>query len=403
MTFCRHVLGVLEFEGFTLSRRCQGVAALDVSHKIQQAEPLSVKQLELLHHVLFTDTEIWNRVFAGMLLFCVYARSRWSDAQHGEHLLEDHDENGECAYIEVATGVHKTAKALQLRHMYLPLVAPCTGVVTGNWGAEWCECRRKLGIHDLKSFPLMPAPNAEQEPTERPLSSTEAGSWMRALLSVDVTNKQIRFSSHSLKATCLSFAAKRGCSFEDRLSLGYHTHSLKMALVYSRDGASRPLRVLESMLKEIRDKVFNPNDTRSGRLRGLPSLSAEGLLPHVTEPDSSVVAKPSMDAHAEPDAVKTEVHDVEEFSGSEHATTGSSTDSGVETTVRPKVSFRDITAPEGTVLHQHCKWKTLHIMKAENRVVFLCGRKTGSMYKVAQTRHAFDTPKCRQCFHAKLD
>jgi len=42
-------------------------------------------------------------------------------------------------------------------------------------------------------------------------------------------------------------------------------------------------------------------------------------------------------------------------------------------------------------------------MKAENRVVFLCGRKTGSMYKVAQMRHAFDTPKCRQCFHAKLD
>ena len=403
VTFCRHVLGVLEFDGFTLSRRCQGVAALDVSHKIQQAEPLSVKQLEVLHHVLFTDTEIWNRVFAGMLLFCVYARSRWSDAQHGEHLLEDHDENGEHAYIEVATGVHKTAKALQLRHLYLPLVAPCTGVVAGNWGAEWCECRRKLGIHELKSFPLMPAPNAEQEPTERPLSSTEAGSWMRALLSVDVTNKQIRFSSHSLKATCLSFAAKRGCSFEDRLSLGYHTHSLKMALVYSRDGASRPLRVLESMLKEIREKVFNPNDTRSGRLRGLPSLSTEGLLSQSTEHDASAVAKPPMDAHAEPDTVKTEVRDVEEFTVSEHATTGSATDSGVETTVRPKVSFRDITAPEGTVLHQHCKWKTLHIMKAENRVVFLCGRKTGSMYKVAQMRHAFDTPKCRQCFHAKLD
>jgi hypothetical protein len=84
------------------------------------------------------------------------------------------------------------------------------------------------------------------------------------------------------------------------------------------------------MLKEIREKVFNPNDTRSGRLRGLPSLSAEGLLSHSTEPDASVVAKPSMDAHAEPDAVKTEVHDVEEFTVSEHATTGSATDSGVE-------------------------------------------------------------------------
>ena len=68
-----------------------------------------------------------------------------------------------------------------------------------------------------------------------------------------------------MKATCFSFAAKRGCSFEDRLSLRYHTQSLKMALVYSSDGASRPLRVLESILKEIR-----VNDTRSGRVSSLP-------------------------------------------------------------------------------------------------------------------------------------
>ena len=104
VTFCRHVLGVVEFEGLTLSRRCQGVAALDVDHKLQQAEPLSVKQLETLHRILFEDAEVWNQVFAGMLLFCVYARSRWSDAQHGDSILEDFDESGSCAYIEVATG-----------------------------------------------------------------------------------------------------------------------------------------------------------------------------------------------------------------------------------------------------------------------------------------------------------
>ena len=65
----------MEFEGPTLSRRCQGVGALDVDHKFQQAEPLSVKQLKMLHRILFDDAEIWNQVFAGMLLFCVYARS----------------------------------------------------------------------------------------------------------------------------------------------------------------------------------------------------------------------------------------------------------------------------------------------------------------------------------------
>ena len=58
VTFCRHVLGVVEFDGLTLSKRCQGVAALDVNHKYQQAEPLSVKQLEILHRVLAEDDEI---------------------------------------------------------------------------------------------------------------------------------------------------------------------------------------------------------------------------------------------------------------------------------------------------------------------------------------------------------
>ena len=33
----------------------------------------------------------------------------------------------------------------------------------------------------------------------------------------------------------------------------------------------------------------------------------------------------------------------------DHATTGSETESDVETTVRPKVSYRDIEAPEGKV------------------------------------------------------
>ena len=62
MTFCRHVLGVTEFEEATVSRRCQGVAALDVNHKVHQADPLTVRQLAALHKVLFEDVEIWNRV-----------------------------------------------------------------------------------------------------------------------------------------------------------------------------------------------------------------------------------------------------------------------------------------------------------------------------------------------------
>ena len=406
LTFCRHILGVVTFDDATCSRRCQGVAALDLNQSVRQADPLNVKQLEVLHHILFNDDQLWNRVFCGMLLFCAYARSRWSDAQHGEMLLEDVDSSGACAYLEVATGVHKTAKALQLKHQYLPLVAPCVGVVAGNWGEEWCKCRKQLGMHDLTVYPVMPAPDSSHMPTVRPLSSTEAGSWMRDLLKVDSSNKQLKVTSHSLKATCLSYAAKRGCSFEDRLSLGYHTHNLKMALCYSRDGAARPLRVLEQILREIREKVFNPDDTRSGRLRTSESLVSDVHQAAAADVSESfeVVSPlpPVVETVEKSEGIETDVN-LDEASVSDHATTGSDTESDVDTTVRPKVSFKDIQAPDGTVLHQHAKFKTLHLMKSDNRVVFWCGRKTNSNFRIAAERHAFDTPKCRQCFRAKLD
>ena len=175
----------------------------------------------------------------------------------------------------------------------------------------------------------MPAPRSEGEPTVRPLSSTEAGSWMRDLLQVDSSDRQVKVTFHSLKATYLSFAAKRGCSFEDRLSLGYHTHSLKMALVYSRDGASRPLRVLESGLKEIRLKAFDPNDTRSGRLSSSPGFQVDATAEQLSESIGSFEPVSPAVKSEFPQEVETEMAvDHDEPVLSDHATTGSDTESG---------------------------------------------------------------------------
>ena len=78
--------------------------------------------------------------------------------------------------------------------------------------------------------------------------------------------KDRRVSSHSMKATVLSYAAKRGISVPDRLQLGYHTSQFQMSLVYSRDGAAAGLIILASLLKEIREGRFRPDETRSGRI-----------------------------------------------------------------------------------------------------------------------------------------
>ena len=61
-------------------------------------------------------------------------------------------------------------------------------------------------------------------------------------------------------------AAKRGFPLEDRLQMGYHSVPGRMALVYSREGVARSLRLLEAMTADIRQSFFLPDATRSGRL-----------------------------------------------------------------------------------------------------------------------------------------
>ena len=205
-------------------------------------------------------------MFSGMVLFVTYSRARWSDAQHANSIEFDADA-GQVQFVEVVTGLHKTMRALQHRHQFLPLVAPATGVTTQNWGALWKQVRGELGIDLEQGHALMPAPLEDGSPGRRPLDSQEAGRWLRALLEIDDSNMQSRkISSHSLKSTMLSYLAKRGVNMSDRLLLGYHTSPFTMGLTYSRDGMARPLQILGDMLFEIRSGIYFPDSTRSGRL-----------------------------------------------------------------------------------------------------------------------------------------
>ena len=389
VTFCRHVLGVEELDYCTKSKRCHGAAQGGVSHPLKQAPPLRVEHLKIIHSVLMDDPELWNKAMAGMLLFCCYARARWDDAQHSESLFADYDDLDVLQFVEASTRVHKTAKAIHLRNIALPLVAPSFGISSDNWGRLWLKAREDLGIDNLEVFPLMPAPGKDGSATCRPVSTDEAGKWLNFLLQrrLDAL-MDVRYTSHSLKATCLSYCAKRGMSFEDRLALGYHAEPLKMALTYSRDGAARPLSLLVKLLGEIRDGLFLPDSTRSGRLVG----RAE---PFASLPDHQL-------KEAMPDW--NIVHIKDESSDEEgHCTTCSSSSSSDECVVEP-VSYRPkpFVLPEDTVLWKHKKLKTCHLMFKEHTKFFVCSRPCTEMYEEATPDQRFDVSKCRQCFKSKM-
>ena len=382
VVFCRHVLGLSELDDCINSRRCLGVTARSIHDKVRQASPLRVEHLQYLHKRIHTDPDVWNKAFIGMVFFCTYGRSRWSDAQHGEKIIDDRDDSGKLIYIEVETGVHKTARAMHMKFVFLPLVAPCIGIDNTSWGEAWLSARRELGIESLKDFPLMPAPDAAGVATVRPVSTEEAGRWLRMLLkdgSFDL--ESLKISSHTMKCTFLSFLAKRGISLEDRRILGYHTDGNKVPLTYSRDAASRPLAILEGLISEIYHDKFRPDSTRSGRL--------------VTRTDNDVSAVKVEDDFI----VVADSPGAEESDG--HVTTDSSDSEGEVPPKDPKLYWNKHEAPDGTELWHHTKLKTLHLTYAGNKVVFICNRTINANYERCTPYQRYDTPRCKCCFNRK--
>eukprot|EP00435_Cladocopium_sp_Y103_P053592 s2122_g17.t1 len=114
-----------------------------------------LEHLKCLHAVMAEDSDPWGVAFCGMVLFCVCARARWSDAQHSQFIEWDVDSAGIICYAEFSTAVHKTCRALNMRHAFLPLTAPGKGVVGGGWAEHLHRARQELQIGDLSCQHLM--------------------------------------------------------------------------------------------------------------------------------------------------------------------------------------------------------------------------------------------------------
>ena len=87
LTFTKHMFGISSLDACINSRRCTGVAMRPLDQVLKQAPPLQVVHIRAIHEVLASDEEPWNRCLAGMVLFCIYGRARWSDAQHCRQTL----------------------------------------------------------------------------------------------------------------------------------------------------------------------------------------------------------------------------------------------------------------------------------------------------------------------------
>ena len=383
INFCLHILGATELQSCADSKRCLGAAKSDQPRDRVQSSPLKVVELQKIHDTLHNSSSLWTSYFCGCVLLCTYARARWGDLMRSEKLLLDEDDDGILRYVEVHVGRHKTMHAQQHKHAFLPMVAPSLGIDPKPWADRWVQLREELKIRSPPNHAIMPAPDQWGNVTDRPLETAEAGAWLRKVLfGCKSVLDDRRVSTHSLKATFLSFAAKRGLPVPERLQLGYHTSQFQMALVYSRDGASAVLMTLEKLINEIKTGVFLPDVTRSGRILAQDASAGSRLLEVKTEKVHEVIV----------------IQDDEPaLSSSDSSSDSSCSSAGEDTTVLTRM-FKAPVAPDGYELWQHAKLKTLHLMDRNNSRVFECGRTVGSFHSKEGLAPRYDTPICHRCF-----
>ena len=383
INFCLHVLGADELEPCAKSRRCLGAGKSDDPKDRVQASPLKVVELQKIHDMLQNSDSIWTSYFCGCVLLCTYARARWGDLMRSEKLIIDEDDHGQVRYVEVHVGRHKTMHSQQHRHAFLPMVAPSFGIDPKPWSERWLQLRKELKIKSPPNHAIMPAPDQWGDVTDRPLETAEAGAWLRKIL---FGSKQHlddrRISTHSLKTTFLSYAAKRGLSVPERLQMGYHTSQFQMAMVYSRDGASAVLMTLEKLINEIKSGIFLPDVTRSGRIVSQDEAESSRLVEVKAEQVHDVVVIEDSETDAET---------------SDSSSDSSCSSAGEDTRVLNRM-FKPPVAPEGYVMWQHAKLKTLHLMDEGNSRVFECGRTVGSFHSKEGIAPRYDTPIRHRCF-----
>ena len=225
---------------------CKGLPLSRRAPRVQSSRPLDFNWNTCgLHEVLSGDGNPIDRFAAGCFLVCLYGRARWSDVGYVHHAELDRQRNGS---LTLFTAEHKTAGVGLRREQYLPLIIPWEGVTSDPWIDTFLDLYAELGLDMWKQplGPLLPAPKAQGGFCARPVSTTEAANWLRALLS-GTTNSE-SFRSHSLKASLLLWSAQAGFDKETRAVLAHHCSCLQGSeVVYSRQLQVRATRKL-SML-----------------------------------------------------------------------------------------------------------------------------------------------------------
>lgn len=231
-----------------------------------------------------------------------------------------------------------------LKTRLMPIVIPARGVDGSIWVEKALNALDAAGANPQSPSegPLLRAPAGEKFAfMERGLKASEVSCMLRRFVGAPEPVPGCQdpvVTSHSLKATTLSWCARYGISPASRSLLGRHTSCLNETFaIYSRDLVCAPVVELQTVIDSIVDGTFAPDCQRSEFFQCESAAPQKSAAPADEDADGHTVEDP---AAGEVESAMSELH---ECAGG---------DFGLETDVISNAPMADaeveIAAPDGT-------------------------------------------------------
>ena len=270
-----------------------------------------------------------------------------------------HDHSPAGGFLIIELGQHKTRRAQARCRELLPVLIPAIGVHGQTSLNAARECLENAGLKlegELKG-PILRAPANSYGDALclREVRSNEITSFLRKILQpVSSKDRLACVSSHSLKGTLLSWAAKFGLTDDVCSVLGRHTSAtVSSRALYALDLATAPTRELQRMILEVAAKRFVPDAVRSEYFP-LRSQALEPNAPTLQEQDQAA-QRPGPEVKAEATSVSGPHADpagpicVDSESDSSSSESSSSESSDSSPKQPSKVPRRDVDWPQSEI------------------------------------------------------
>ena len=376
------------------SNRVKGAALMlfDRKRLTKQAVGFSPEVLKLLENGVVCAQKLEDRVHCGDFCFAIHARVRWDDAARID--LEpslDLDGRGN-GFVETGAYKVKTGSALRRRRRLLPTVASALGLAQGSWAVNWLESRLEAGLDAATDGCLFCLHQPDGFFTSAKMESSDAVLWLVPYLIENGVSAEeaCSYTSHSCKATLLSWLAKAGVHKDIRRLLGGHVERDDVSmLTYSRDALAGPLQWLEALYRAVRDKRFCPTATRSGRWMCGPR---QLLLDEVN--DEELPDAPDQDSEVDSSVAGSEK--LPDYAGSLDGAEAS-----LDNCMETLATAADVPGIEGEEpsligrIYRHRESGKVHFAAEDlsgNR--FLCGRPITPVYDLVQGRSPAHWARC---------